>query len=669
MESNEHFYYDDPTQGPVDAKTTLKDVNYFFLGNGFIEAAVQLSPANEGTPVGVILMHPEKFGPKRRSLNFDPVSGFAASQIKIFIDGQPIGLIPSAHWKLDLEAPAVEVIQRTRDFQMTEIFYCPDREIPRLRRLVTCQNLSDREIQFRLETGIPGKNIQKSKALPPQATFILTLVYSLDSTANPVSLESERLDAVEIAPSAQLFWLNLASGDFSDPQLNHLFNAAKFQLQSNIAHSGMMDASIWQYNLEWVRDQSNVVMGLILSGQFELARTLLDRMLTKFVTENGDTVDSSRVRPPAETELDQNGVLLLAVKRYVDWTGDFNLVEQHWSKIVAVAEYPLQPHFRHEASGLLHNVREYWERHDIYGILDGMELNYQVLVCLGLAAAAEMARRLNQLDRAERWDAASRNLRAAILADSPLSMIENGHFIKRRQIDGQVQREVFPTDLTKIPPGTPLAQDIPHLLNPDASSVLPIVLGLVPANSAVAQKTLEQVELLYNLNWDFGGYSRYHISSEADSPGPWPLASVLIAQANLERGDFEKVWRVLRWLNEIGGGPAGTWFEFYGPRPIPPCPQIGILPWTWAEVLKFFIHHLCGIRPAGDELILKPVLLPGLTQFQVSVRLRNFRLALEVRKAGGDAPIGYQLNGKFYKMPTEIRLKMPDRDLKIEICL
>jgi hypothetical protein len=663
MESNEHFYYDDPTHGPVDAKTTLKDVNYFFLGNGFIEAAVQLSPANEGTPVGVILMHPEKFGPKRQSVNFDPESGFAASEIKIFIDGQPVEVVPAACWKLDLETPAVEVTQHTQDFQITEIFYCPDRTTPRLRRLVTCQNLSDREIQFRLETGIPGKNVQKSKALLPQETFILTLVYSLD----PISLGIERLEAVEIEPSAQLYWQNLASGDFGDPKLNHLFNASKFQLQSNIAQSGMMDASIWQYNLEWVRDQSNVVMGLIVSGQFELARTLLDRILTKFVTENGDTVDSSRVRPPAETELDQNGVLLLALKRYVDWTGDFSLVEQHWAKIVAVAEYPLQPHFRHEPSGLLHNVREYWERHDIYGILDGMELNYQVLVCLGLAAAAEMARSQGQPDLAERWDAASRNLRAAILADSPFSMLEDGHFIKRRLVNGQVQREIFPSDLTKIPPGTPLAQNIPHLLNPDAASVLPIVLGLVPPHSDVALKTLEQVEKLYNMNWDFGGYSRYHISSEGDSPGPWPLASVLIAQAYFEAGDHEKVWRVLRWLNSIGGGLAGTWFEFYGPRPIPPCPQIGILPWTWAEILKFFIHHLLGIRPDGEQLILKPVLLPGLTQFQVSVRLRNLRLSLDVRKARAGEPAGYQLNGNFNKMPAEIRLEMPKRDLKIEI--
>jgi hypothetical protein len=33
MEVAEHFYTDDPAQGPPDAKTTLDGVDYFFLGN------------------------------------------------------------------------------------------------------------------------------------------------------------------------------------------------------------------------------------------------------------------------------------------------------------------------------------------------------------------------------------------------------------------------------------------------------------------------------------------------------------------------------------------------------------------------------------------------------------------------------------------------------------
>jgi hypothetical protein len=55
----EHFYDDDPSIGPPDVRTVLRGVNYFFLGNGLIQAAVQLAPQGEGTPLGLLIMDPE----------------------------------------------------------------------------------------------------------------------------------------------------------------------------------------------------------------------------------------------------------------------------------------------------------------------------------------------------------------------------------------------------------------------------------------------------------------------------------------------------------------------------------------------------------------------------------------------------------------------------------
>ena len=37
---SEHVYDDDPDLGHPDVRTRLKDVSYFFLGNGHIQAAV-----------------------------------------------------------------------------------------------------------------------------------------------------------------------------------------------------------------------------------------------------------------------------------------------------------------------------------------------------------------------------------------------------------------------------------------------------------------------------------------------------------------------------------------------------------------------------------------------------------------------------------------------------
>jgi hypothetical protein len=88
MEVREHFYADDPAHGPGDARTTLRDVDYFFLGNGLIQAAVQVAPAGDATPVGLLLMDPERFGPKRAALSFDPEAGIAATSLTLIDRGR-----------------------------------------------------------------------------------------------------------------------------------------------------------------------------------------------------------------------------------------------------------------------------------------------------------------------------------------------------------------------------------------------------------------------------------------------------------------------------------------------------------------------------------------------------------------------------------------------------
>ena len=79
MEVREHFYAEDPSLGPVDGKTALEGVEYFFLGNGRIQAAVQVTAAAGATPVGLAVTDPERFGPKRAALTFDPEKGLAAT--------------------------------------------------------------------------------------------------------------------------------------------------------------------------------------------------------------------------------------------------------------------------------------------------------------------------------------------------------------------------------------------------------------------------------------------------------------------------------------------------------------------------------------------------------------------------------------------------------------
>jgi GH15 family glucan-1,4-alpha-glucosidase len=368
-------------------------------------------------------------------------------------------------------------------------------------------------------------------------------------------------------------------------------------------------------------------------------------------------------------ELDQNGALLLAIKTYVAWTGDLSVLADHRPRIRVLAEFALRYVFRHSPSGLLHNRREYWERHAAYGIEDGMELAHQLFASLGLSAAADLARHAGWMEEATKWDAEARRLKQAMLLDERYGMIHEERFIKRRKVGGDVQWGVEPTSSANLPPGTPLAGPGPHFLDPDTSSVLPIALQFVDPRGKLACNTLAAVEELWNQRWTGGGYGRYHASSEPDSVGPWPFASIFVARAYWEAGDDEKVWRILRWLGEAGA-KGGSWFEFYGTRPVPPCPQIGIIPWTWAEIVVFFIHHVFGVRPGLGDLWLRPRLPSGVDQAEATVSLDKHRVHLDLRRARSgeadtitvnDETTGYAGDG--------LRLPRPQSDLHVAVIL
>jgi hypothetical protein len=447
----------------------------------------------------------------------------------------------------------------------------------------------------------------------------------------------------EPAPAA--YWENAAECRFDDPLLDRFFAAAKFQLRAAVAASGRIDGGVWQYNLEWVRDQSLIALALAMSGQPGPARTILARLLADFVSDEGATVDSSRLRPLEESEIDQNGVLLFALGSYLDWTGDEDLVRSCWGKIEKAAAFPLRPEFRHAPSGLLVNRREYWERHGAHGLETGLELAHQLFVSMGLRSAARLARRVGRTREAHEWAAAAMALRKAMLKDPGFALIDAGAFVKRRGLDGRVQREVRP-ERTSLPLQAPLFGPGRHRLDPDTSAALPVAWEFVDPAGRLAARTLASLETLWNQGWRGGGYGRYHVSSEPDSPGPWPFASLFVARAAIEAGEPAKARRVLDWLGRVPGSRAASWFEFYGPRPVPPYPQVGIIPWTWAELIFLFIHHMLGLRPGEDFLSVQPKLIPGVDRMEGDLPFRGGRLEIEVRRARRGEEPGFRFDGR-----------------------
>jgi hypothetical protein len=285
---------------------------------------------------------------------------------------------------------------------------------------------------------------------------------------------------------------------------------------------------------------------------------------------------------------------------------------------------------------------------------------------MGLASASRLALLLDDRAAAERWAREARRLKKAMLSDERFALIDKGGLVKRRKVTGEVQEEAHPAPTSGLPPGVPLFEAGRHFLNPDTSTVLPIAWEFIPPRCRLAARTLKRMEKLWNQNWRGGGYGRYHVSSEPDSPGPWPFPSIFVARAHFEAGEDAKVWRVLRWLGRAQGALAGTWFEFYGPRPVPPYPQVGIVPWTWAEMLILFIHHLAGVRPEWETLRLRPRLLAGLTGFRASIRVKNSRLHLVVKTAGRNRTPGFRVDGRWHPFAEEgLRISHPKKDIEI----
>ena len=671
MEVREHFYADDPRRGPRDVITRLAGVEYFFLGNGLLQAAVQTTDDSRATSPGLLIMHPDRLGPKRRALTLDPVLGLRPTLASVTIGRSlfhPAKKSLQVRWADRDGVPAVEAEWPAGRARVGECFLCPDLETPRLVREIAVRNDSARPISVRVRTGVLRRRIAATLSIAPGEAKTLYVEYRITGGPDTPAVAVRTVSRPTISRSAAVSWRSAADFRSGDPQLDHFYRAALTQLQAAVSKRGTIDGGLWQYNLEWVRDQAFIAMALAMTGQTVRARSVLSRLLRRFIGPQGAPADSSRQRTLEDCEPDQNGVLLFALKHFLDWTGDKKFVTAHWKKIALTADFLLQPGLRHEPSGLLHNRREFWERHSVHGIRDGFELAHQLFAVLGLRSAAALAFATGRREKEKAWSWAAARIERAMLSSSRFALVERGRFIKRRGTDGRVQSEITPAPASGLPPDTPLFRAGPHFLDPDSSAALPIAWELVDPRGRLARRTLRDFERLWNQRWHGGGYGRYHVSSEPDSPGPWPFASLFIARAAVEAGEGRKARRVLDWLGRTPGARAGTWFEFYGPRPVPPYPQVGITPWTWAEMIFLFVHHVLGLRPRGDRVRLRPRFLPGQRRLDASFRVRGTTIRISLARMGRGERPAFRIDG----VPAAVKdgavsFRLPDRNKTIVI--
>ena len=404
-----------------------------------------------------------------------------------------------------------------------------------------------------------------------------------------------------------------------------------------IGPDGAMDGGLLQYGAQWVRDSSNTALGALHAGHFEAARNALQHILSKMISRDGVTMIGENFDAPDLEQFDQAGELFHLLRCYRDWTGDDSLIRQYRDLLLTVVERPLKPQFR-DYTGMVHNRREFWER----TLEDGYELAYQTYVILALRESAELAPSLGAEDRVARWRIEADRIQQAMLSHPDRALVRDGRLIKRRNVTGAVADDTagFPG----FAPDVPLKTEHAHRLMPDASMALPIALGIVPARSELARRTLEDLEGLWNTRWSDGGHDRYHTSGQCDMPGPWPFATAFILRAEHDAGNFERSRRALEWLNTCQGGRAGLWFE-----EIPSTRSLsrfsGLICWTSGEMALFVVRHYLGVNFEHGALAIRPALYPGSPPVQADLRYRQGRLRLEVSGSGGSVKRA-RVNGK-----------------------
>ena len=453
----------------------------------------------------------------------------------------------------------------------------------------------------------------------------------------------------------QAEWQNVSSIRTPDSLVQDLFDHTRYALPGMVGPNGTMDAGIFEYGNQWVRDGSNVALGLIHAGHFEAAHELLRFIVTDLVSAEGTTVVSGGFDDPDREEFDQMGELMHVLKAYRDWTGDSTLIVNARAKLIAMIERPLHPAFR-DSTGMVHNRREFWER----TFNDGYELAYQTLMVRGLRDAADLSGVLGVPEKAREWRDHAEGFLHAMLHDPSRSLVEQGSLIKRRNRDGSVAA-MIPGPGSVSGKDDPVSTEAYHRLNPDASTAIPIFLRVIDPRSALARNTLDSLESIWNGRWDGGGYERYHSSSQQDQPGPWSFATTFLARAQHDAHMYERSRRSLEWLLHVQGGNAGAWFEEI-PLIRSQMATSGIVPWTSAELPVFTVRHWLGVSFEGRDLVIHPNLFPHQGGVTADLRFRSSRIRLTVDKPGA---IGYALvNGRKLTPRKDGSVLLPESELR-----
>jgi hypothetical protein len=695
-----------PLAWSAETNVTVVDLNklpfflgreYFVLRSGRAQMILQADRADLGPAFTYLLFDVENARQslrKENAYNFTPGEGFEDSGLLVELGGFPftaLGHRTETRWTMEDGIPAVEAVWWAGPVRVTERIVGLEnvsafRRSIRMEgahlvgtesvtlRLALPQGQREREGRVLVQSGrgartalavLGGRAAQIREdtgtvavgpiSVAPKQSVTVETVLVVQIPAGDRQLLIERVNPL-LASSAspelsatRERWARSSTVTTADRTVQEIYDKARFGLPGMVADDGTMDAGLFEYGAQWVRDTSCTALGALHAGHFETARAALGRILTKMISRDGATIAGGFDKPDME-QFDQMGELLHLLRAYRDWTGDDSLIREHRELLLALIERPLRPEFRDD-SGLVHNRREFWER----WFTDAYELAYQTYVILGLRDAAELAPALGAADRAARWRSEADKMLQAVLHHPTRALVDRGRLIKRRKVTGEVAD--YPDAFKGFQPDAPMNTEQHHSLLPDASMALPIALGVIDPRSDVSLRTLDDLEELWNTRWSDGGYDRYHTSTQPDQPGPWPFATTFILRAQHDAGLFERSRRSLEWLDTCPGGRSGFFFE-----EIPSIRSLnkscGLVCWTSGEIALFVVHHYLGVPfGPGGELLIKPALYPGSPEVKADLRFRQGRLHLQIR---GSGPVQHAVvNGAVVQLRPDGAVRLP----------
>jgi len=460
-----------------------------------------------------------------------------------------------------------------------------------------------------------------------------------------------------------------------DKNLDVLHAAATAGLHASVAESGRMNAGIWGYNAEWVRDSSLACVGVTLSGQHDVARAMLTRILDGLVDESGMGFGEARFYSLDQAELDQNGELLYALWQYWVHSRDDDFIAEHWERISTVADFPLRPEFWVEEAQMVQSTRDIRERdRGRHGLEPGFDLGHQTWVTVGLDKAADLASVVGDTVSADRWREHSKAMWKSVMTSPRFSLVDDDVFMFRRTLDGMFQREAKAGVYVHRPNSDPFTAMYPlnvyreSELEPASFEAWPIALGLVDPTSPLAKRTLVRMEELWNDEWDFGGYGLHNANSEISKKGPWPMSFYMITQAAVEAQNWATVRRNLDWVMATPDGRGYMWWEY---RDADPENQIdhGVIPWlAYGEAVALIVRNILGYQPLPDGLRIRPRILPDTPEVSASLRLGDHRVAISIHNRGIDVVRAAVDGGEMPVTSTgSLEIVVPTSDIKIEL--